>query len=852
MRRKRFLNVLLVSVLSAGAVSASTLMAGSSFEIQAEAADNVSVSVDKTNVKPGEYFTITVKGAPGKVIKRTDVSFVTTRSNGVYGYPSYESFYVWSDESKGNVISKPVHFDNSDADDTETVYRLDSVEITYSDNTRETFTSEQIGNLKINLSTKNNDTEGPKLKSLKADSVRVKPGDNLKLTLEAEDATSLERAELVFKHQSGEENRDMHFYMDASGTAVIFCESLIDYKDVNGIYTLSEITIADTLGNKTEYKTSSDNNYIGKFKYEIYDSYGDKDGWDINETKRSRDSDYNVDINRNNLISSGHVTGNLPKGMSFDAYTSTLTLDNYSFDGGLELDYYFPGQYYNYDEEEHRKKEITIVIKGKNDIDYIDCDSSKLRIKGTGVLNIHPDDHEWYDDSGKTLGIMTKDFTLESGTVNIDNGNIRDWGFENLYATIPTWFKEYHICGGTLNINNGGIYGNNIDIADADVNIENGSIVANSYYNAYYDENKKAGVLSVENAHITVEGQGEVTFTGYQDLSNNHSFYFGKTEKEKQKKSFNETFTQVERWDDYGGSYNDYTHNSKNETYNYYGDVVTYDGDFVGYNFFQITSEGAETTAKEVKLDNKQIVLDKGKSKILKASVMPDSVTDKTITWSSSDEKIARVDQNGTVTAVNHGTAKITAKTSNGKTAECEVRVNFTDVASTSQYYYKPVYWAAENKITTGSNGLFAPHSSCTREHAITFLWRMAGSPQPKSMVSKFKDIQNKNSYSYKAIMWGTEKGIITGASGVFAPNNTCTREQIVTMLWRLAGKPAPKGTSSKFKDVQNKNSYSYNAILWASEKGITTGANGEFKPGKTCTRAEIVTFIYRYKNTVK
>ena len=100
--------------------------------------------------------------------------------------------------------------------------------------------------------------------------------------------------------------------------------------------------------------------------------------------------------------------------------------------------------------------------------------------------------------------------------------------------------------------------------------------------------------------------------------------------------------------------------------------------------------------------------------------------------------------------------------------------------------------------------------------------------------------------------MWGTEKGIITGAGGKFAPNNTCTREQIVTMLWRLAGKPAPKSASSKFKDVQNKNSYSYNAILWASEKGISTGANGEFKPGKTCTRAEIVTFIYRYKNTVK
>ena len=253
-----------------------------------------------------------------------------------------------------------------------------------------------------------------------------------------------------------------------------------------------------------------------------------------------------------------------------------------------------------------------------------------------------------------------------------------------------------------------------------------------------------------------------------------------------------------------------------------------------------------------ISLDKKLLVLDKGKSGKLAATVTPAGAIDKTVTWSSSNTNVATVDASGNVTAVNHGTAKITAKTSNGKTAECEVRVNFADVASTGLYYYKPVYWAAENNITTGANGLFAPHNSCTREHAITFLWRMAGSPQPKSMVSKFKDVTNKNSYSYKAIMWGTEKGIITGTGGIFAPNNTCTREQIVTMLWRLAGKPVPKSTSSKFKDVQDKNRYSYNAILWASEKGITTGANGEFKPGKTCTRAEIVTFIYRYKNTVK
>ena len=256
-----------------------------------------------------------------------------------------------------------------------------------------------------------------------------------------------------------------------------------------------------------------------------------------------------------------------------------------------------------------------------------------------------------------------------------------------------------------------------------------------------------------------------------------------------------------------------------------------------------------EIVPSKVSVEKKILVLDKGKTDKLTAKIIPDNAEDKTVSWSSSNAKVATVDSSGNVTAVNHGKAVITAKTSNGKTAACEVRVNFADVASESLYYYKPVYWAAENGITTGSNGLFAPHNKCTREHAITFLWRMAGSPAPKSMTSKFKDITNKSSYSYKAIMWGTENGIITGSNGVFAPNNTCTREQIVTMLWRLAGKPEPKNSVSKFKDVQNKNSYSYKAILWAAEKGITTGANGSFAPGKVCTRAEIVTFIYRYKN---
>ena len=137
-------------------------------------------------------------------------------------------------------------------------------------------------------------------------------------------------------------------------------------------------------------------------------------------------------------------------------------------------------------------------------------------------------------------------------------------------------------------------------------------------------------------------------------------------------------------------------------------------------------------------------------------------------------------------------------------------------------------------------------------EHGGKMLRRMQGKPTPKSMNSKYSDVKDKTRYSYKAIMWGTEKGLITGSKGKFYPTATCTREQIVTMIWRFAGKPEPKNTKSKFKDVTNTKSYSYKAIMWAQEKGIAKGSDGLFRPAIKCKRRDIVTFIYRYKNTVK
>ncbi|GEM_PF-4834042 len=173
----------------------------------------------------------------------------------------------------------------------------------------------------------------------------------------------------------------------------------------------------------------------------------------------------------------------------------------------------------------------------------------------------------------------------------------------------------------------------------------------------------------------------------------------------------------------------------------------------------------------------------------------------------------------------------------------------YSDVTDPGSWYFNAVYWATVNGIATGSDGSFLPAENCTREQAITFLWRMAGKPAPKNMKSAYSDVKDSSRYSYKAIMWGTEKGIITGSKGMFYPQGVCTREQIVTMLWRSAGKPSPKNMYSSFYDVYDSSRYSYKAILWAQENGIATGTNNEFAPEGQCKRRDIVTFIYRYKN---
>ena len=174
--------------------------------------------------------------------------------------------------------------------------------------------------------------------------------------------------------------------------------------------------------------------------------------------------------------------------------------------------------------------------------------------------------------------------------------------------------------------------------------------------------------------------------------------------------------------------------------------------------------------------------------------------------------------------------------------AEIET-LDFADV-STDAYYYEAVKWAAKKGITGGTgDGTFNPHGACTRAHIVTFLWRAAGSPEPKSTVS-FADVP-AGSYYAKAVAWAVENGITLGTGdGTFSPNATCTRAQSVTFLYRAMG-TAPT-TVNGFTDVTADAFYA-DAVAWAVESGVTNGTSAStFSPNNGCTRAQIVTFLYR------
>ena len=170
---------------------------------------------------------------------------------------------------------------------------------------------------------------------------------------------------------------------------------------------------------------------------------------------------------------------------------------------------------------------------------------------------------------------------------------------------------------------------------------------------------------------------------------------------------------------------------------------------------------------------------------------------------------------------------------------------SFSDLAP-SDFCYDAVMWAVGRDITGGiGNDTFGPNLPCTRAQAVTFLWRAAGSPEPETRAMPLTDVP-VGSYYYNAVLWAIENGITEGTSDtMFSPDATCSRAQIVTFLWRAGGSPATSGNSA-FTDVAS-DAYYAAAVIWAEKNDITGGIGGGlFGSNNDCTRGQIVTFIYR------
>ena len=245
----------------------------------------------------------------------------------------------------------------------------------------------------------------------------------------------------------------------------------------------------------------------------------------------------------------------------------------------------------------------------------------------------------------------------------------------------------------------------------------------------------------------------------------------------------------------------------------------------------------------------------------------PADTTQRDVIWTSSDRTIATVDANGRVRGVSEGKVTITVTSTADPSirASCTVTVTknlsdaglaaiigalgngslpFNDV-TVRDYFYDAVKWAVDRGITSGtSRYTFSPDAPCTRAQVVTFLWRAAGCPQPTSKSNPFTDVR-ADDYFYDAVLWAVEHGITNGTSAkTFSPDATVTRAQVVTFLWRANGQPT--AGNSGFADV-SADKYYATAVAWAVFQRITTGTGfGVFSPDAACTRAQIVTFLYR------
>ncbi|MBQ9815452.1 MAG: S-layer homology domain-containing protein [Lachnospiraceae bacterium] len=307
------------------------------------------------------------------------------------------------------------------------------------------------------------------------------------------------------------------------------------------------------------------------------------------------------------------------------------------------------------------------------------------------------------------------------------------------------------------------------------------------------------------------------------------------------------------------------------------------------YNVYTRASEG-EAQFDVAYLNQNELAIPVDTTTQLEFVVKPatDSLS---ITWSSSDPAVASVDETGKVTALHTGKAEITAVSDDGLySGTCEVTVLFKDVTDSSKYWFNPVYWAAERGITNGYQteadrengkyGTFGTEENCTRGQLMVFLWRMAGKPSVSGVTNPFSDVKKSalGSTYYNAILWGYSTGITKGykenGKQYFKPNEPIARKDIMIMIYRFADKPTWSFNADRpesgfnFTDVKGKYSVTsdtYNAIAWAYTMAITNGYKKQtaeltqaglkapcFGCILNCKRKDIVTFLYRYYNTLR
>lgn len=181
-----------------------------------------------------------------------------------------------------------------------------------------------------------------------------------------------------------------------------------------------------------------------------------------------------------------------------------------------------------------------------------------------------------------------------------------------------------------------------------------------------------------------------------------------------------------------------------------------------------------------------------------------------------------------------------------GVCVKCGSNNPFKDITN-DDWFYDSVLWAYQNNVTGGTSATtFGPNDGCTRAQVVTFLWAANGKPEPTTKTNPFKDV-NSSDWYYKAVLWAVENGITSGIrEGEFGPNESCTRAQVVTFLYAAVGKPNVLVFDSSFSDV-SAGDWFCEEVQWAVSNGITGGiGDGKFGPNNTCTRGQVVTFLYK------